>query len=231
MPPRGVTICRGVAVFLHRAIVMQAKVGSQSHSLTSAGHCGCKCGLIVLHGGTRRGKTNPIGLDREGFTGSLVFVSFSSSGFFLNMSTFSLPLLFFSVWVSDCCQTRRMTQRDVHSLYTHRHAHSHTRTHTHTHTHTHTLVMDCSTCTECWRSKRGGKGLFSSIGPRGCKARCPSYIWGLGVFCPCAVTVSHTNPPSPCAVAVTSPTTPYTQAPAPMNAHITGRAPASGGDT
>lgn len=134
MPPRGVTICRGVAVFLHRAIVMQAKVGSQSHSLTSAGHCGCKCGLIVLHGGTRRGKTNPTGLDREGFTGSLVFVSFSSSGFFFNMSTFSLPLLFFSVWVSDCCQTRHMTQRDVHGLYTHRHAHTHKHSHAHTHT-------------------------------------------------------------------------------------------------
>ena len=36
---------------------------------------------------------------------------------------------------------------------------THTRTPTlpHAHTHTHTLVMDCSTCTECWRSKRGGK--------------------------------------------------------------------------
>ena len=35
---------------------------------------------------------------------------------------------------------------------------------THTHTHTHTVVTNCSTWTECWRSKRGGK-FCSGAGP------------------------------------------------------------------
>lgn len=40
MPPRDVTICRGGAVFLHRAVVMQAKVGSGvtfSHQMVTKG--------------------------------------------------------------------------------------------------------------------------------------------------------------------------------------------------
>lgn len=79
---------------------------------------------------------------------------------------------------SDRCQTRHMTQRDVHSLYTR----------THTPTHAHILVMDCSTCTECWRSKRGGK-VFSAAWAERLQGQ-------MSVLHrrPCAVTVSHTSP-------------------------------------
>lgn len=60
---------------------------------------------------------------------------------------------FFSVWEATASQTGRTTQRNVHSLYT--------RTQANTPTHSHTLVIDCSTCIECWRSKRGDK-VFSA---------------------------------------------------------------------
>lgn len=75
---------------------------------------------------------------------------------FLKMSTLSFQFshgFFFSVWEATASQTGRTTQRNVHSLYT--------RTQANTPTHSHTLVIDCSTCTECWRSKRGDK-VFSA---------------------------------------------------------------------
>lgn len=61
-------------------------------------------------------------------------------------------LFFFLFWVWGSLPNKTFdTKRCAEFLYTH----------THTHTLTHTLVMDCSTCTECWRSKRGDK-VFSA---------------------------------------------------------------------
>lgn len=74
------------------------------------------------------------------------------------------PTVYFGGFGATASQTRQMTQRDVH-----------THTLPHTHSPTRTLGMDCSTRTECWKSKRRGKVFCQQHGPRGCKARCPSY--------------------------------------------------------
>lgn len=188
------TICRGVAVFLHRAIVMQAKVGSQSHSLTLAGYCRCKCGLIVLHGGIRGMKTKPkAGQGRN--HGLFSYVSLFLLTFPLENEHifFSIFSSYFLSLESDCCQTRHMTQRDVHSLYTHTHARAHI------------LVMGCSTCTECWRSKRGGKVCSAAWAERLQGQMSILHMRPGGLLSLCCHCKSHKPPP--CAVAVTSPTT------------------------
>lgn len=114
-----------------------------------------------------------------------------------NEHIFFAPNHIFFSFGSDCSQTRHMTQRDV-------------CTRTQTHSHTRTLVMDCSTCTECWRSKRGGKVCSAAWPEEAARPDVrPTYeaMWGggEGVFCPCAVTVSHTTNPHPRPFLVLSP--------------------------
>lgn len=52
-----------------------------------------------------------------------------------------------------------------------------THTHTHTRAHAYTLTHACDGLLYMYRVlEKLTKVFFSSMGPRGCKARCPSYM-------------------------------------------------------
>lgn len=128
MPPWDVTICRGVAMFLHRVIVMQANVGPRVPLSLSAGHC-----LIMLHGGSR-------GPDLKLSRVEAVSLSHLYSwSFFLKLRTFSF--LFFHPFFcleATASQTKHRTHRDVHKRV---HTHTHARTLTHKQTRDGLLYM------------------------------------------------------------------------------------------
>lgn len=208
MPPWDVTICRGVAMFLHRVIVMQANVGPRVPLSLSAGHC-----LIMLHGGSR-------GPDLKLSRVEAVSLSHLYSwSFFLKLRTFSF-LFFHPFFLFGGYRVPNKTQDAQRCAQTR--AHTHTRAHPDTQTNSWWTALHVQSAGDVNEEARS----FQQHGPRGCKARCPSYIWGLGIFCPCPVTVSHMKP-----LLMHVAHHPFTQAPAHMNVPVTGRGPASGVDS
>lgn len=77
--------------------------------------------------------------------------------------------------------------------------HAYTRANTHANTHANRRLTDCSTCTECWRTRGGGSRQFSSSvpplrGPVGqLSIPCMRQQGGWLLVCPCAVCLSVTQ--------------------------------------
>lgn len=152
--------------------------GSQSHSLTSAGHCRCKRGLIVLQVGEVAALEDSklsLAAFRDG-------IHFSWAHFF--------PQTTFSSVLAATAAKQDIWHKE---MFAHAHRHTHTLIHTHlwwTALH----VQSAGEVNEEARSvqQRGPKrlrGQMSVPHMRPCGVG--------GVFCPCAVTVSHTTNPHP----------------------------------
>lgn len=124
-------ICRGLAAFLHRTMVMQADVGS---SFTSAFQHGR--GPVAVRARPRVKETNPNpGQGKKktfclGFTVAVIFV------FLLRISTLPFPPFFQTIFFL-CCLGRD-SSRNRHDV--NRSAQLVLQTHTHKHTHTHTRI-------------------------------------------------------------------------------------------